>query len=350
MQASPFSAARHYRPAEWINYRGAHLAAHFSDPADEYAAARGSTALFDRSDRGLVRLTGKDRKPWLHNLITNAVKPLADNAGCYAFAIDLKGRIQFDLNVLAVPEALLLDIDAAAVPQAIAHLNRYQITEDVSIVDVGGEFARLGVAGPSAAAAVAGVCGDADPAALPLLSSVGLPEGVRLVRNDFAGLAGFELILPRAAAAATWDRLAGEVGIRPAGFHTLDVLRCEAGIPWLGRDLDEHVLPPETGQIERGVSYNKGCYLGQEVVERMRSHGAVPRRLVRLRTADGQGVTLPASIFQRGAEVGRVTSLVRHPAAVTWVGLGYLRASLTDVGELSIGNPPRPIAVPASGQ
>lgn len=315
--------------------RGAELIAHFDSPADEYRRVRESAGLFDRSDRGLAIVTGPDRKTWLHNVVTNAVNTLADDAGCYAFAIDIRGRVVFDLNILALPDQLWLDIDAAVLPAALTHLNKFLIMEKAEISDARDRFARLGVAGPQAAA-IADRLGVPKFNELSALRNFWIENGsVRFVRHDFAGIPGFELILPRTEAAAWWQRMTSDLGVRPAGFDTLDALRIEAGIPWLGRDIDEKTLPPETGQIERGISYKKGCYLGQEVIERMRSHGSSARRLVRLRLDNGAGIEPPFTLKAVELEAGRATSLVPHPLG-GWIGLGYLKSSIKDAGALTL--------------
>ena len=123
------------------------------------------------------------------------------------------------------------------------------------------------------------------------------------------------------------------------------MLRIEAGLPWLGRDLDEHVLPPETGQVERGISFHKGCYLGQEIIERMRAHGELNKRLVRLCAADGTGLKLPAKLRRDNLDVGRITSLVPHPCDACWVGLGYLKTAVTGFADILAGDPPRAITI-----
>jgi len=342
---SRFAACGDYAPREVVEYRGVVLPAYFAQPTQEYQVARRTAALFDRSDRAILILTGKDRSDWLHNLVTNEVKRLAAGSGCYAFAVDVRGRTQFDVNILALPDDLWLDLDAAAYEAARAHLERYLISEDVQLVDARRRFARLGCVGPRARE-IAAQLGVVDFDALPALAHRALAEGAaRVVRHDFAGLPGFELIAPREQAAAWWSRAVRELGVQPAGQRTLDVLRIEAGIPWLGRDIDDKVIPPETGQVERGISYRKGCYLGQEVIERMRAHGSVARRLARLSTADGSGLELPAMLRKEGQEAGRITSLVRHPREPRWIGLGYVRTKLTDLTGLTAGDPPREIAI-----
>ena len=342
---SPFSGSRHYAPVETMELRGVVLPARFGDPAAEYEAASRCVALFDRSDRGLLAVAGTDRKRWLHNLVTNAVTTLDDHSGAYAFALDVRGRIQFDLNVFCLPDVLWLDIDAGTIPAARAHLERYLISEDVQLHDASAQFARLGVCGPRAGE-VAARLGVSDFSALSALSSRELEGGaVRFVRHDFAGRPGFELVVPRDDGGVWWQRLVQDGGAVPAGWRTLDVLRIEAGIPWLHRDLDDSVLPPETGQTGRAVSYQKGCYLGQEIVERMRSRGALARRLVRLWAPDGGDVRVPAPLFQNEQEVGRLTSLVRHPLVQRWVGLGYLKTRVSELTGISAGDPPRAIHI-----
>ena len=341
---SPFSEARAYTAREWVEYSGVRLGAAFGTPAEEYQAARQTAVLLDRSQRGLLVVTGSERLAWLHNLVTNAVRTLTENSGNYAFAVNIKGRILFDLNILCLADALWLDLELPAIAAAAAHFDRYLFREDVKISDASGQFARLGCSGPGSASAAARL-GVTNFTAWPALASVLLSDGeTHCVRHDFTGTPAFELIVPRGHAAAWWDRLV-ESGVHPVGFRTLDVLRIEAGLPWLGCDLDEHILPAETGQTERAVSYHKGCYLGQEVIERMRAHGVLNKRLVRLRTADGTGLTLPVVLARDGLDIGHITSLVPHPREACWVGLGYLKSAVTGFADITAGAPPRAITI-----
>lgn len=343
---SPFSDAQAYRVKDLEEIRGVRMAAAFAPPADEYQAARQAVGLVDRSDRGLLIIRGNDRRAWLNNLVTNAVTLLAEDTGQYAFATNVQGRILFDLNILCVAEALWLDVDRLAVAVAASHFDRHLISEDVRIEDAGGHVARLGCCGPQAKE-LANSIGVPNFPALAPLASVPLDDDTRLFRHDFAGLPGFELVLPRGRAAAWWDRLA-QAGARPIGYRTLEVLRLEAGIPWLGRDMDGTVLPPETGQRERAINDRKGCYLGQEIIERMRSRGALARRLVQLRVADGDGLSVPAPLRRDAQTLGRVTSLARHPTQPYWVGLGYLSTSVTGFAEITVGEPPRAVTICSS--
>lgn len=354
VQASPFFAANSYRAAARAVCDGVELAEHFGAVAAEYVAAREDLALFDRSPRALLVLTGGDRQAWLHNLVTNDVKGLAAGRGCYAFACDVKGRIQFDLNILALADELWLDVAADRLGQILAYLERYLITEAVRIAPRAA--ARIALAGPRSAeiAAALGV-GELAAAGSPELQHLELRiepgeerrnflRG-RAVRHSYAGVQGLELLLEPGQEAAAWDHFAEHHRAQPAGAAALDALRIEAGIPWLGRDIDEKVVAPETGQIERAISYRKGCYLGQEIIERMRSLGTPARRLVRAHLAEGADLTLPATLRQQQMDAGKITSLVAHPLEAGWIGVGYLRTAVKDTSGLMVGDPPRPVSV-----
>lgn len=320
-----FAEAETWRPTQTGEHRGVELPLAFADAAHEYQAARSGPVIFDRSDRALLRVTGKDARPWLHNLVTNAVKTLNPGSGCYAFVVDVRGRIQFDLNILARENELWLDVDRAAAPALLQYLEKYHILEDVNLSQETERPARLAMGG------------NLDALNHPLIRATLAGQefdqkedcGIVAFRHDFLGRPGVEMLFPAHIAPRCWDGWVREHRVQPVGLRVLDVLRIEAGIPWLGRELDDRALPPETGQVARGVSYRKGCYLGQEVLERMRSHNVLARRLVRLR-AGARGAEWPSScpLLRDGTEVGRVTSMVTHPLTHDWVGLGYLKTSV----------------------
>ncbi len=342
---SPFVDAQTYTSPALETVRGVQLANHFGDPPGEYHAARDKMVVIDRSDRGLLAITGADGRSWLHRLVSNAIEPLETGRGIYAFALNPRGGILFDMNVLAVGDALWLDVDARAVVAAAAHFDRYLFGEKVRIDNRSGETARLACFGPQAPALAANL-GVGDLTNRPPLSCLPTQDGqVYLVRQELGDLTGFELVVPRGQGPRWWDMLVAR-GARPAGYVTLDVLRTEAGIPWLGRDLDDRVLPAETGQFERAINVHKGCYPGQEIVERMRSRGVSARRLVRLRMDSGAiDLELPATIRRDREVVGQITTLVRHPAEDYWCGLGYLKTSVTGFAEIAVGKPPRSVTI-----
>lgn len=303
----------------------------FGGLAQEYEALTGGAAIVPRLDRGLVRITGADRLSWLNNLMTNQLINLDPGSGAYAFAVNVQGRILFDANVLVRPEFAWLDVDRRFLADALAHLEKYHIVEDVELEDVSDSFARIAMIGPGMIACMEAL-GAGHAKAMPSLA-VGSIEvaGVDTVffRHDACGPPGVELIVPEDRAVAVWQELrcdAGGVIPEPVGIDAVNVRRIESGIPWPGCELTAEVLPAETRQLERAVSYVKGCYLGQEVVERMRSRKVVAKWLTGLECA---GKVLPSSgaeiVAPDGKVVGKVTSSCHSCAKDADIALGYVR-------------------------
>jgi folate-binding protein YgfZ len=331
--APVFAGVDSYQPTEFQHRCGVELPAFFGNPADEYQAANTAAGLFDLSDRGLIRITGSDRKTWLHNLVTNAVKTIDEGQGNYAFSVDVKGRIQFDLNLLVLADEIWLDVARDRVAAAMQHLDMRLITEDVQMSDMSAEWARLAVCGPKANT-IAEQLGVSQLATLPQLGHLPLSDGGRFIRHDLTGACGFELIAPRAESGDWWQRLV-EFGAIPCGTAARDALEIEAGLPRWGRDLDDQILPPETGQSQRGISYNKGCYLGQEVIERMRSRGVLAKRLMRVTAAGDANEPMPVTLTdQANGQSGRLLSLINHPASECRIGMAHVRANLEPAVEL----------------
>jgi folate-binding protein YgfZ len=318
----------------------------YGDPALEYAAAVSGAGLLDARSRGLIEVTGSGRAVWLHNLTTNTVKTLQPGEGNYTFATNVKGRILLDFNAVVLADAIWIDIDRQLIAKALAHFNRYLIAEDVRLRDRSDEFVRIALTGPKAAQVADAVGATQAPVMASLGSApVMLVQKRRLlVRHDFAGVFGAELYIEAEDAPACWSRLieiGRPVGLRPIGNSVVEVLRIEAGIPLYGKDIDEEVLPAETQQIERAISYVKGCYLGQEVVERMRSHGALARKLIGLRLERLDRVEPGMPLRSDGVDVGRITSLCYSFALQEPVGLGYAKTALAHPGTaLRVGPAP----------
>jgi len=304
----------------------------------EYAAARDAVAIVDRSYRGVLEITGKDRKSWLHNLTTNQIKPLSPGQGNYAFAVNLKGRIQFDMNVLVRPESILLDIDARFLTQAISHFDKYIIIEDVRVENCSDAFVRLGLVGPQASLLLSKL-GAATAGNLAVLQSAQLnwqDENILFFRHDFCGLRGFELLLPPHVAPVLWKAcVEGVDGLSavPVGYDAQNIHRIEVGICWPVSEINADVLPAETMQLQRAVSFNKGCYLGQEIVERMHARQVLARRLVAFSVREDclppPGAKLTDSTDKT---VGNVTSSCQSVSSGQGMGLGYVKSAFVKPG------------------
>lgn len=314
------------------------LPARFGDADAEYESVRGAAGLFDLSHRGLIQCTGPDRVSFLQGMLSNDLRPLKTFDGQYATILNQQGKVLADLRVLCALNSLYLDFWEPLKEKIVAHLNRYLVADEVEIADRSGEYAALSLQGPNAETLLRNVTG---PAELPSQSAhhgMIKMEGaaVCVVRASHAGEPGFDLIVPNAALEAIARRLTDSgkpLGVRWVGEEAQNTLRIEAGIPRYGIDFSEENLLLEVG-LDDAVSFNKGCYLGQEVVERIRSRGHVNRKLCGL-SLDGQ---LPADsddiIRVDGKEIGRITSSVVSPRLKRAIALGYLHRDFWTSGSV----------------
>ena len=286
-------------------------------------AIRAGAGLFCLEDRSLLRVAGEDGIGFLEGQLSNRVADLSSEgprSGCYAFLLTKGGRIVADLQVIARPGALWLETQTDRVPAALARLERHIVAEDVEISQHDGRFVRFGLEGPATGKILdrAGIGG-----------SELAPEGARAVGVEgteiwvaafgWAGESARQLFVPPHAAAAVCERLlaAGKTaGLVWGSRRALEVLRVEAGVPRSGLELDEAVLPAETGLLSRAVDFEKGCYTGQEVVARMASRGRLAHRLVGLALAgtDAEAVAPEDVLHGQGRRVGEVTSTALSPA------------------------------------
>lgn len=299
-------------------------------------AARERGGLLMRADRAVIEITGRDRAAWLHNLVTNTVKTLSPGEGNYTFATNVKGRCVFDAGLLILEDRIWLDLDRRWLDVAHTHLERHIITEDVAL-DRREDAVRFAAIGPAAAPFAARIgCGNLaamaqwQHAAATIRGAAG-----RVARNDFPGLDAADVYLMGAGAnqaAEAAQALATELGLVEIGHNAAEILRIEAGIPASLQDIDETVVPPETGRIEQGISYHKGCYLGQEVIERMRAHNVLARKLVGLAVEADSPPPRGAIIAREGIEIGSVTSACWSEILAAPLALGYVKSAHAATG------------------
>ncbi len=311
---------------------GMECVSHYGDPAAEHGALVGAAGVMDLGFRGRFCLTGKDRVRLLHGQVTNDVQGLGKWEGCYAAFVTNKGRMQADAFVYALAEELLVDVEPGLTAALLTRLEHYIVADDVQCVDVSPYYGLLSVQGPRSEAVLARL-GLAVPTRLLGVNS--MTEGgfgeVYVIANPRVGSAGHDLFVPVEAQAMILDKAVAAVreeGGRLVGWEAFELARLEAGIPRFGADMDETNLPPEAGIEKRAVSYAKGCYIGQEVIARIRTYGQVAKALRGLRISGVEGV-VPARgdrLVRDGKEVGMITSAARSPrlgGAV--IALGYVR-------------------------
>jgi folate-binding protein YgfZ len=279
--------------------------------------------LFDQSDRGKVEVSDADAPQFLHNLSSNDILHLAPGAGCEAFLLTQKARVVAYLSVFHLPNAagksFWLDLAPNTAATVIAHLSKYLICERVTFTDHTNDLAQFHVAG-SPAAEVLGKVFPGLPALDDLHATSATAHGglCQVRRHDRLGEPGYDVLGPKDLRPAMIA-----AGARPAGQETYERLRIQAGTPAQGIDVDETTFAPEVDRAGAAISYNKGCYLGQEPVVMARDRGQVNRFLRRLTLPQGP-VPAGSRLFRDGKEVGRVMSSARLPEA-GGVGLGYVR-------------------------
>jgi folate-binding protein YgfZ len=280
-----------------------------------------------------VAVRGEDRFRWLSGMVTNTVNDLGTNAGAWNLVLNAQGRIQGDLHVWREGDHLELTIAADQYDRLLAHLERFIIMDDVELVPLSEESA-LGLAGPLAAGVLTRLGLPASVEPMTCARAAWHDVEVRVVRGYSVLAPNYELWVHGSKISALWRALT-EAGATPVGAATLEAFRIAEGIPVYGIDIAERDLPQETSQI-RALNFNKGCYLGQEIVERIRSRGSVHRHLRPLELfgplpAAGAELTL-----EGGAIAGEITSAAELllPSVHRIFALGMIR------GEAELHNQP----------
>lgn len=312
----------------------------FGDAAEEHRRLGETAAAVDDADRRLLEIRGGAALEHFGGLVTNHLEGARPGEGVYAFMLTAQGRPVTDLRALCLEpadgdERILVDLPGPCGDEALDHLGRY-LPPRLARREERDDLVRLGLTGPAAEEALAAA--RPDPADLPPtplahrpLTLPDLPDPVRAVRREAVEGDGVDLYVPADRAAGVWSALASaarEAGGGPAGLTAREAARVERGEPAGGREITGEVLPQETGQEDRAISYEKGCYTGQEVVAKIHYRGRVNRHLRGLRLpGDGQPPAAGTELHHDGRSRGWITTAVRSPRLGA-VALGYLHRSV----------------------
>lgn len=285
--------------------------------SEGYQALRHGAAWLDLSARGRIIARGRDRARFLHNVTSNDVKSLKAGAGCYAFLLTPQGRIVADLYLWAFPEHYLIDTEPELAEKVRQHILKYKVADQVELEDVTSVTAALGVEGPGAAVALTTL-------GVPVPGEYQhLPWGEETIAGlSVTGQPGFRIYTTPARLPQLTGTLAA-AGVKSATKEEARQVRIENGRPRYGEDIFETSLPQETRQMH-AVSFNKGCYLGQEIVERIRARGHVNRELVSFALDQAEPPAPGTKVTVDGAET-EVTSSLYSPELGKAVGMGYAR-------------------------
>ena len=284
-----------------------------------YTALREHAAWTDASARGKIRMTGEDRARLLHAMTTNNIQALTPGQGCYALFLNAQGRIQADANILCFADHLLLDTEPDLRPKIYEHLDRYIIADDVTLEDATEQIATICLGGPHADEVLAklGVTAPIEPGSHVAWGNVTVQRSA----------SGFTLFVPTAEKSA----VTASLGVAEASDDEARTVRIEQGRPRYGEEITEKYLVQETGLMQ-AVSFTKGCYLGQEIVERVRSRGQVHKQLRSVEIDADQPLEPGTKLTANGAEAGEIVSSAFSPALGRTVAMAYMRTPFADAG------------------
>lgn len=299
-------------------------APNFGDTAAEFRALLAGCGTYDLSARAKLTVSGNDRVRWLNGMVTNNIRDLKPGSGVYCFLLNPQGRIQGDLYAYNRGEDLLLDIDGTQTEKITSLLRKHIIMDKVTITDISQQLSALGVSGPDAGRVLTKALGSLPPLQPLQFAEISWQEAsITLVQKENP-VPSYELWVTPQNVGTLWGALL-DAGAKPAGTEAAELLRIACGIPLYGKDIHDRDLPQETGQV-RALNFTKGCYIGQEIVERIRSRGNVHRTFSGFRVEG----TLPepgTKILGDDKEVGEITSSASLPmnAGDQAVALGYTR-------------------------
>ncbi len=279
-----------------------------------YNGLRHGAAWIDLSARGRIVVRGRDRARLLHAITTNEVKKMLPGSGCYAFLLNPQGRIQADLSLFCFDDHFLIDTEPELREKVHLHIKRYIIADQVELEDVTAQTTAIGLEGPGAASMLA---------TMPATDYAHIAwDDATVAAVTVTGQPGVRIFCPAEKAAALIQHFEA-AGAVPATADDVRQVRIENGKPRYGEDIRETSLPQETQQMH-AISFNKGCYLGQEIVERIRAQGRVNKKLTRV-VLPGPDVPAPGTKTTIDGADSEITSAVLSPESGEIVALAYVR-------------------------
>jgi folate-binding protein YgfZ len=301
--------------------------------AEEFRAVLSGCGVYRLENRARIVLTGSDRVRWLNGMVTNNVRDLATGHGIYAFLLNPQGHPQADLYTYNRGESILVDVERGLLDKVLGIFDHYIIMDDVEVTNLTDQVGVVGIAGPQARKILrdSGMdLPDLEPLQFAEITWQGLP--ITITRHDNPALEAYEAQVESSSMPALWQALTNG-GAFPLSAQTLELVRIASGVPRYGQDIRERDLPQETEQA-RALHFSKGCYVGQEIVERIRSRGGVHRKFSGFYVKG----TLPETgmkIQLDGKDIGEVTSVASVPTATGEhnIALGYIRREAAAAGK-----------------
>ncbi|MGB0582257.1 MAG: YgfZ/GcvT domain-containing protein [Limisphaerales bacterium] len=316
---------------------GQEIVSAYGDVADEIRFLQDGAGVIDLSFRGRVCVLGDDRASYLHGQLTQNINSIATGRGAYSALCNHKGRFESDLNVFNLENEILLDFEPGLTDLVTDRLNKNIVADDAELCDVSPHFGLISVQGPKSTEVVSKLGLDlevpADSREIVWTEDATLGQ-VYLARFDRLNTTGFDLYIAQESVPAIADKLiaaAKELGGGPVGWNAFESARIAAGIPRFGQDMTDANLVPEAGIADAAVSYKKGCYIGQEILNRLHTFAEVSKQLRVLDFSEGCP-EVGAEIQHGDKRVGKITSVGASRA------LGLVHKSAFEAEALNIGD------------
>lgn len=326
--------------AEFGELTGKKVVQSYGDIVAEYHLLTETVGLIDLTSRSCIAVLGEDRVKYINGQVTNEVMRLQPGQGCYAAIVNVKAKMQSDLNIYRLEEELILDFEPGLFEVVKGRIEKNIVSDQVEIIDVSPHFGLLSLQGPS-------TCDVLDSLGLSMPDEslahikVSIPDMGEwfLMCNSRFGNMGCDLYIPIDYLAKAAERLFKEAINQKGGlvgWQATEISRVETGIPRFGSEMDQDTLPPEVNIQNRAISYSKGCYIGQEIIARIRTYGRVNRTLVGFRfDKELEESAVSGSLLEdeSGKNIGKITSIVNSPKFGV-VGLGLVRKNHADLGKV----------------
>ena len=334
---TPLAALHKSAGATMGTWFGCELPTVWTDAREEQEFARKTVALVDKNYRAYLSFTGPDRARYLNAILTNNIKEPAIGQGNVSLLLNPQGHILAEIETYAAVESLFCISYAMIRERLVEWLEKYIIMDDVTLTDESARFGTIGIEGPAAKAVALEVAG-VDVSTLAELERREIAVSAIpcwITRRSPGAVAGCEFLCERQKLTELWRVLLDGVkkhGGGPMGYAALSAQRLAQGVAWFGYDFGEKQIPHEAGLENTHISYTKGCYTGQEIVERVRSRGQVNRRRVDL-IFEGAGVPAAGeTLTVDGKEAGFVTRAAVPSFLSHAIGMGYVRKDYNAVG------------------
>lgn len=336
MKKLPLHEVHQSLGASFKDSSGWDVPADYGDKVAEYKAVRENVGIIDLSSRGKVRLGGKDHLKFLQGMLSNDVIILEEGKGMYATILTVKGRMISDMNVYKQTESVFLDLEPELNQKVSELLTKFRLSYKANIDDITETLGLISLQGPKSKILLEQLLDQkiSEMLEYDFIKKDFNGSELTIVYINRTGEEGFDLYIDNQELGHLWAELikiGEEFNIKPVGYDALNILRIEAGIPYYNIDMDENNIPIEAG-LWNALDFEKGCYVGQEVVARIKWRGHVNWHLVGFKCDGDKIPKIGDEIFNGEKKVGRVTSSTFSPELKQPICLGYIRREFKDTG------------------